>query len=78
MVEVGRRTWPQSRASLESRARPDQAQHKGGEGPQAANLEAVGALVETAFENGEKVKSDIQKAPKRNLVSLVTIGGYVQ
>ena len=28
--------------------------------------------------NGEKVKSDVQKASKRNMVSLVTIGGYVQ
>ncbi len=63
---------------MESRLRPDQEQPQGAKGFEAADLEAVGASVEAAFENGEKVKSDIQKAPKRNLVSLVTIGGYVQ
>lgn len=78
MVEVGRRTGRQPRAALESCSRPDQEQPQGGKGFEAADLEAVGASVEAAFENGEKVKNDMQKAPKRNMVSLVTIGGYVK
>ena len=77
MVKVGRRAGSQSRSALESRLRPDQEQPQGAKGAEAADLEAVGASVEAAFKNGEKVKSDMQKAPKRNMVSLVTIGGYV-
>ena len=78
MVKSGRRAESQSRSSLESRLRPDQEQPQGAKGFEAADLEAVGASVEAAFESGEKVKNDMRKTPKRNLVSLVTIGGYVQ